>query len=294
MVRGSFYGEGSSYSSSVTGVKGTASGTTGVGNRYAVYGIATGGANAYGVWGDAGSASTFNAAGYFNGKIWASAYGTISDRKFKAAITPLQSTLTKILKLKPASYEFKTGEYKIMHLPSGKQLGLIADELKLVFPELVEQAVHPATYDEETKAEISPETKYEGVNYQGLIPVLVASVQELKAENDELKARLEKLEGLLKINNGTSVNVASAYLEQNHPNPSDGSTIIQYHLPSNANNSKIVITDIRGSMIKTISLSTNRNGQISLNGGLLSAGAYNYTLYVNNKMMDSKQMIITK
>ena len=92
----------------------------------------------------------------------------------------------------------------------------------------------------------------------------------------------------------TNGSKTSAYLEQNRPNPSDGSTTIRYHLPANAGNGKIVITDIKGSIVKTITAPNNTNGQISLDSGLLSAGTYSYTLYVNNKMMDSKQMVITK
>jgi cell division protein FtsB len=36
---------------------------------------------------------------------------------------------------------------------------------------------------------------FKTVNYDHLIPVLTKAVQELKAENDALKARIEALEG---------------------------------------------------------------------------------------------------
>ncbi len=40
------------------------------------------------------------------------------------------------------------------------------------------KAMHPVQYDKDNKTVVSPEVKYEGVNYQGFIPVLMASVQE--------------------------------------------------------------------------------------------------------------------
>jgi hypothetical protein len=191
-----------------------------------VFGRASGGAYAYGIYGFAGGASSFNAAGYFDGAVWVRTYNTLSDRKFKQNIVPVKHELEQVLKLKPSVYTFKTEEYKGMHLPEGKQLGLIADEVKEVFPELVSKAVHPAEYDEEDRTKIiSPEVKYEGVNYQGLIPVLVASVQQLNEKDkeiDALKTEMAELRQIvLELKKGRTGTLTSngAYLEQNSPNP---------------------------------------------------------------------------
>ncbi|MEO5984544.1 MAG: tail fiber domain-containing protein, partial [Ferruginibacter sp.] len=234
-----------------------------------------------------------------------SAYGTISDRKFKAGMAPLQNTLTKIMKLKPASYEFKTGEYKTMHLPLGKQLGLIADELKQVFPELVEQAVHPAQYDEEDRTKIiSPEIKYEGINYQGLIPVLIASVQEQqqqieeqKEENKTLKERISKLEEILTANsnNGNNINLPSnAFLNQNIPNPVSGNTTIEYHVPATVSSANLTITNAAGQLFKTIKINKRGIGHETINTSTFAKGTYNYTLWADGKQVDTKRLIISR
>jgi hypothetical protein len=118
----------------VYGVYGEASGSGG--NRFGIVGTASGGTSNYGVLGQANSGTTFTAAGYFNGNVYATTYQLISDRKFKSDIIPLNNALQEVMKLKPSAYSFKTGEYKSMHLPEGKQIGLIADEVKEVFPEL--------------------------------------------------------------------------------------------------------------------------------------------------------------
>ena len=146
---------------------------------------------------------TFNAAGYFNGDVWADNYFTISDRKLKTGITQLtaSASLEQLMRLKPSAYEFKTADYPQMGLPKGKQIGLIADEVKQVFPELVKEAVHPAQYEKDKRMILHPEEKYEGINYIGFIPVLIASIQEqqktiddIKAENEAMKAENQELE----------------------------------------------------------------------------------------------------
>jgi len=48
------------------------------------------------------------------------------------------------MKLKPSAYRYKTTEYPHMAFSGTKQMGLIADEVKQVFPELVKEQVQPA------------------------------------------------------------------------------------------------------------------------------------------------------
>ena len=130
-------------------------------------------------------------------------YNIISDRKFKTGITQLESStsLDHLMKLKPSAYEFKTADYPKMGLPKGKQMGLIADEVKQVFPELVKEAVHPAEYSQDKKEVLRPEEKFEGVNYIGFIPVLIASIQEQQKTIATLQDRITKLEASLAISN---------------------------------------------------------------------------------------------
>ena len=70
------------------------------------------------------------------------------------------------------------GEFKNHNFPGGKQVGFIAQEVEKVLPEVV-------STDSEG---------YKSVSYDKFSAVLVEAVKELKKENDELKARLLKLE----------------------------------------------------------------------------------------------------
>ncbi|MCU7549944.1 tail fiber domain-containing protein [Chitinophagaceae bacterium LB-8] len=282
--------EAGSYSGSAYGVSAAAYGTTG--GRYGIYGTASGG--------------SFNAAGYFNGAVWATSYNYIvSDRKFKQDIVPLEHTLQQLMKLKPATYLFNKEAYKSMQLPTGKQIGLIADEVKEVFPELVQQAVHPAELDKDTRKELSPEIKYEGINYQGLIPVLVASVQELKTLNDEHQQQIEQqqqqindlketVDRLLNTLNLNGNNLTTAFLKASIPNPAQGTALIQYYVPQNSRTANIVFTDMKGAIIKSITISNKGDGQLNVNTAAWTAGTYTYTLYINGTQTDSKKLVIAR
>jgi hypothetical protein len=96
-----------------------------------------------------------------------------SDIKLKTNIRPLISGLDKVMLLKPSSYIVKaSGERKV---------GFIAQDIQKVLPEIV------STVDEEGTL---------GVAQEGMIPYMVKAIQDLKRENDALRARIEKLEAV--------------------------------------------------------------------------------------------------
>ena len=208
------------------------------------------------------------------------------------------------MKLKPSVYEFKIADFPGVSLPKGKQMGLIADEVKAVFPELVSEAVNPARYDQERKL-ISKEVKYEAVNYIGLIPALIAAVQEqqqtietVKAENAELKSRLSTIEQALNIINkqsATATALTDAYLGKAVPNPANRQTVIDYYLPQQiAGKAVINISNMNGQVVKSVPLTTQGKGQIVLDAAQLTAGTYNYALIVSGQLIDAKKLILTK
>ena len=174
------------------GVYGIAS-SNGGGNRYGVYGRGTGGTGVnYGVYGSGGTGGSSNYAGYFSGNV--NVTGTFtnpSDRSLKTEIETSTSLLEKVNQLEVKTYRHKAEHIAEMNLSNKEQIGFIAQELQTVFPDLVSQNKHAI---EGTKDEY---IDYLGVNYIGLIPVLTKGIQELSAENQDLKDRLSRLEALV-------------------------------------------------------------------------------------------------
>jgi hypothetical protein len=119
----------------------------------------------YGLYASTSSATGW--AGYFNGNVYVN--GTItmsSDRRMKKDIEPLdtEDALDGIALLRPVAFTWKkTGV---------EDMGLIAQEVDLVYPDLV---THSGA--DETLA----------LKYTSLIAPMIASIQELKKRDDQLE-----------------------------------------------------------------------------------------------------------
>jgi hypothetical protein len=94
--------------------------------------------------------------------------------------------------------------------------------------------------------------------------------------------------------NKTSISLSSASLEQNIPNPFNNTTIINYTLPQTYSFAKIIVVDKAGKVLKEVTLSEKGKGSLQLGASTLASGAYQYSLYVNGKLVDTKQMLISK
>lgn len=104
-----------------------------------------------------------------NGVVSASAYYYTSDIRLKNNISPIQNSLSKILKLEGIKYNLNNVE--------GEKLGFSAQELQKVFPELVKVG----------------DNGYLSIDGTGLIAPLVEAIKEQQKEIDELKQKIEIL-----------------------------------------------------------------------------------------------------
>ncbi len=167
-------------------------------NNSGGYFEATGAATNYGIYASTGGSGT-NYAGYFqgNGKftgnLYANAVYQTSDSLVKTNIVPMPVSLDKVMSLKPKKYDMKTDEFAGMNLPTGKQYGLLAQDVATVFPELV--STFTISADEAKKDKSSSITKFEGINYTGLIPILIEALQEQQAQIKALQQQVNALSG---------------------------------------------------------------------------------------------------
>jgi hypothetical protein len=96
----------------------------------------------------------------------------VSDRNLKQNIVNIENSLDKVSKLNGVYYNWtKEALEKHKHLVDEKEVGVIAQDVEAVLPELV------ATREDGTKA----------VRYERLCAVLIESIKELKKEIDTLK-----------------------------------------------------------------------------------------------------------
>lgn len=108
-----------------------------------------------------------------NGSSWTSSGAwSGSDIRWKKNVMPLNAVLGKILKLNGVNYEWEKDKFKAINFSDGKQIGLIAQDVEKVFPELVR------TDDE----------GYKAVSYERLSVLLMKAVQEIAAGLDMTEA----------------------------------------------------------------------------------------------------------
>jgi hypothetical protein len=104
-------------------------------------------------------------------------FSCASDQRLKKNITPVGNALQKIMELSGVSFNWKTDP-----LGRKKELGLIAQQVEKVAPELVS-----------TGAE-----GYKMMNYDGLAALFVNSIKEQQEQINELKRENQELKQLIK------------------------------------------------------------------------------------------------
>lgn len=185
-----FFGYGGLFSGGYMGLLGYANGT-GPSYYYGVNGSATstGAGHTYGVYGSATTNGGVAYGVYCNGNgAYTGTWTDVSDAKFKSNVNNYsENALDKIMLLRPVTFTMKTAEYPFMGFEKGTQIGFIAQEVKVVFPSLVENEMHPGENKED------PGIEYEGMNYIGLVPILVKAIQEQQLEIELLKHEIELL-----------------------------------------------------------------------------------------------------
>jgi len=173
-------------------------------NNFGVKGIASYGVNAYGIYGNASSATGINRAGYFVGIVEGTAGGVFtSDSMFKANVNPMGSTLKLLNGMRPSTYTMKSTDFPRFNFDNHTQYGFIAQNLETVFPQLVYQSELPAEYDS-TGVEIHPAVPYKSVNYNGIIAINTSAIIELNQKVDRatlsdesIKTNVQDLSGSL-------------------------------------------------------------------------------------------------
>lgn len=111
-----------------------------------------------------------------NGTSWTAN----SDERLKDINSKIENAVDKIKTLRAVNFSWKADESK------REVLGLIAQDVEKVFPQVVDKNKFTSKADEEQ----TDETEYLGVRYQELVPVLIAAIQEQQEQINSLKAQI--------------------------------------------------------------------------------------------------------
>jgi hypothetical protein len=103
-----------------------------------------------------------------------------SDLRWKKNIRTLDNALDKLMALRGVTYEWRTNEFKDWNFSGGTHLGVIAQEVEKVLPELV----------------VTNDQGFKTVNYNGLVVPLIEAVKTQQAQIGKLEQRLAAVEKL--------------------------------------------------------------------------------------------------
>ena len=101
-----------------------------------------------------------NCANPFTGTLKSKEFDALSDERLKTNIVGITDALSKLDQLRGVEYDWKNG--------SGSSVGVIAQEVQSVYPQLVS----------ETESRMT-------VNYNGLVGLLIQAVKDLSSRLDE-------------------------------------------------------------------------------------------------------------
>ena len=267
---------------------------------------------------------------YSNGSLRANidrvtgVYSALSDRNLKKNIEPLKPVLPNINKLIPYIYNYtdsKDGDRKA--------IGFMAQDVEPYFPDLVFdkkdrvtgepfkmmtyqsfgviaiKAIQELQLQITAKDETAKALEQKVDKQQQLISNQTELLQKQQAQIDAILQKLNALDksqqecctlAQSKTVNQTETlqSVESAMLEQNIPNPFNENTVIRFKIPASSKSAQLMITDVKGTIIKAIPLTQKGEGNITLRAGTLSQGTYFYSLIVDGKKTDTKQMQMIK
>jgi hypothetical protein len=100
-----------------------------------------------------------------------------SDIRFKENIVPIENALDKISKISGNTYDWKA-ENKIEHGYEGNDVGVIAQEIEAVLPQLVQ----------------TRENGFKAVKYDKLVALLIEGIKEQQTQIEKLRIDLENYE----------------------------------------------------------------------------------------------------
>jgi hypothetical protein len=162
------------------------------GSSNSIFGLAAGGVEKGYVY-HSGSSMYLNQSVY-GGQLYAVSYGngvylatnatswtSASDERLKDINGTIENAVDKLKTLRAVNFSWKKDDSK------KENLGLIAQEVEKVFPQVVDKNKLPSKADEVQ----TDETEYLGVRYQELVPVLIAAIQEQQVQIEELKAKIK-------------------------------------------------------------------------------------------------------
>lgn len=244
---------------------------------------------------------------------------TPSDATLKTDIEPLENALDQVLELRPKAYRYRHEEFPYMHLATEPQYGFLAQDLEQVQPQMVRD-VHLPPETDSTGAELQGAMDIKAVKLDGLVPLVIAAMQEQQAliatQQDalaELQARVSEMQqalaaccanpdGSRSMQQPAGISPADAITDPATdrklrivPNPFSEPPTVQYTL-ERAGRMQLLVNSSDGKELRVLEEATREAGayQLQWNTNDLAPGVYYVTLLLEGQPVVKKAVKVTR
>ena len=260
-------------------------------------------------------------------KIRINGYDLASDSTLKTDIMPIENATDILKQIKTYSFYFK----KDCQETRKRDYGVLAQELEEVLPELIDTSMGTmfvnynafigiliAGVNEQQNTIETQEERIEQQQNEIRVLQQIAWGQEFDiTELYELRDRVEKMQNTIKemqeailicckgditftrqdtnlFGNNKNGIQSQTVLYQNIPNPFSSNTEISCDIPTPFSSAFIYIYNLQGIELMSFPVVQTGFNTVMVYASALPAGMYLYSLVVDNVIIDSKRMILTK
>jgi len=223
----------------------------------------------------------FYLEGKFN-QLYAAKYFKVSDSIIKFNHFNIQDPLAKLMMLKPYRYNTVTMEEDSTYTTLS-EYGFFSQEVE-------------STLNEVNITENQHDLKL--LDYDQIIPLLVAAVKEQQYQLDSLKEVIASCCAAEKSVSSTKPSTFSRQLKseitQITPNPNNGNFQIEYYVIDPKSEVFFEIIDITGQHVKTLQQKSSESSKqrIEVNLNNVTSGQYLVRMLVNKQICDSKKILV--
>lgn len=216
-----------------------------------------------------------------------------SDVRWKQDIKTVSHAVDKINALRGVTYTYRQDAFPAMNFPGGEQLGLIAQEVEAVIPQVVS----------------TDETGYKGIAYQNLVALLIQGVKEqqvqIQAQSQQINEMASQVRDLqtrlaaagkgVSADGPTTPDGEKIELGQNVPNPFNEFTTIPYRIPGSVTNAELVLYEAgSGREVERFLLTQRGPSEVKVGVAGLAAGAYVYGIIADGHLTGTRTMVVAR
>lgn len=240
--------------------------------------------------------------------VWTTNSYNVSDGRFKRNVTSeTVKGLDFIKRLRPVTYNFDAKaltQHMTQNMTEEKRQEYLKGDFDRVYNRVqtgfiaqeVEEAAKASGYN--FSGVHSPKDKMDtyGVSYYQFVVPLVKAVQEQQQmiENQQkvIDALLNASADARKALQQNGTDKIGFTMEQNNPNPFTLETTVTYNLPKEISSAYMAVYDLSGKQITSFPITQKGEGSMIIDAEKLAPGIYIYSIIGDNKVLDSKRMVV--